>query len=149
MLLVGDSLAVGLSAPLKQLCSGSGLQFASMAKEGTTILAWSARDFPQADITLVSLGTNDMRLSDPLSERPKLDALLARLRSRSKRVVWLMPPPMPFPDRGVLKMILDATAAAGVEVMPSLEGISRAPDKIHCTPAGYAAWAGMIWRWIQ
>ena len=148
MLLVGDSLAVGLTAPLKQLVVGSGSSLQAQAKEGTTILAWASKDYPACDVALVSLGTNDMKLSDPMSERAKLDRMLATLRARAARVVWILPPPMPFADRGVLAMIRDAAAKAGVEVLVSPD-VPRSPDKIHPTAAGYAGWAGLIWRAIN
>ena len=148
LLLVGDSLAVGLTLPLKQLATSSGVKFAAMAKESTTIAHWSTADFPESDVVLVVLGTNDMKLLDPLSERPKLDALLAKLSKLSKRVVWVLPPPMPFPDKGVLAMIDEAARAAKIALVPPLD-IPRAPDKIHSTARGYAAWAGFIWRLIS
>lgn len=148
ILLIGDSLAVGLSASMRKLCQDAQVQFAAMAKEGTNITQWSAREYPDADVVLVSLGTNDMKMSDPLSERPKLDLLLQKLKATSKRVVWIAPPPMPFPDRGVRAMLAEATSAAGIEVFPSVD-VPRGPDKIHPTAAGYAGWAGIIWRWIQ
>lgn len=148
LFLLGDSLAVGLTAPLRQLAVASEVQFASRAKEGTTIAAWASADVAENDVVLVSLGTNDMKLADPLLERPKLDALLARLTKSSKRVIWLLPPPMPFPDRGVLAMIDDASKVAKTALMPSLD-VDRGPDKIHPTGRGYAAWAGFIWNLIS
>ena len=147
VLLLGDSLAVGLSTPLRQLCKGRDATLTAQAKEGTTISAWGSYDPPEQDVCLVSLGTNDMKMLDPLAERPKLDALLARLKGKSRRVVWLAPPPMPFPDRGVLAMIDDALRGSALAAVPSLD-VPRAPDKIHPTAAGYAAWAGFIWQLI-
>lgn len=148
LLLVGDSLAVGLTAPLKQLATASGVKFAAQAKEGTTVAFWSGADFPESDTVLVSLGTNDMKLLDPLAERPKLDVLLAKLGKLSKRVIWVLPPPMPFPDKGVLGMIDDAAKVAKIALVPSLD-VDRGPDKIHPTGRGYAAWAGFIWNLIS
>lgn len=148
LLLVGDSLAVGLTAPLKQLATSNEVKFAATAKEGTTIAYWSGADLPTSDVALVSLGTNDMKLLDPMSERPKLDALLKRLTTLSKRVIWLLPPPMPFPDKGVLKMIDDASREAKTALVPPLD-VDRGPDKIHPTGRGYAAWAGFIWNLIS
>ena len=148
MFLVGDSLAVGLSAPMRQLCTASGVGFDAAAKQGTTVLAWASFDFPPAETTLISLGTNDMKMFDPLSERPKIDAMLARAKASSRRVVWLLPPPMPFPDRGVIDMITEAATSAGVELLQAPD-VQRGPDKIHPTAAGYAAWAGLIWQYLQ
>lgn len=147
VLLLGDSIAQGLTAPLNRLVTDAKASLSVTAKMGTTISAWSGTPPPKSDIALVSLGTNDMKLLDPLAEKSKLEALLLRLRETSRRVVWVSPPPMPFQDRGVRQMLASTTAAAGVELFPSIE-VPRGPDGVHPNASGYAALAGLLWRWI-
>lgn len=145
LLLLGDSLAVGLGTPLRTLATDARAEMVVMARQGTRIAQWAEAALPEVDIALVSLGTNDMRLLQPETEREVLALLVQRLHAAAGRVVWLAPPVMPFPDRGVRAMI----AGAGVEVFPSLGlTIARGPDAVHPTAAGYAGWAAAIWRWL-
>lgn len=147
VLLLGDSIAQGLAVPLNRLSTDARATLAVSAKSGTTIAAWATMQPPRCDVALVSLGTNDMKLADPTVERSKLEALMVRLREAATRVVWIAPPPMPFPDRGVRQMIAAAAAANGVELFPSVD-VQRGPDLIHPTASGYAALAGLVWRWL-
>jgi lysophospholipase L1-like esterase len=151
LLLVGDSLAQGLAAPLKRLAADGSVNATSDGRVGTRIDQWAQQTWLQTDLqssptfVLVSLGTNDMKLANALSERPLLDQLLARLRASNARVVWILPPTMPFPDPGVRAMIADT----GVLLFRSdLLAIARGPDSIHPTAAGYAGWAGSIWQFL-
>jgi len=151
LLLVGDSLAQGLAPPLGELAKGLGVAFRADGRVGTRIAQWAAQPWLSADLAwgptmvLVSLGTNDMKLPAPAVEQPALAQLAARLKSSGSRVVWLNPPTMPFPDRGVLAMI----AATGLEVFHSEAlQLTRGPDGIHPTVSAFAGWAGSIWRWV-
>jgi lysophospholipase L1-like esterase len=151
LLLVGDSFAQGLAPPLGELAKGLGVAFRADGRLGTRIAQWAAQPWLSADLAwgptmvLVSLGTNDMKLPQPAVEQPALAQLAARLKSSGGRVVWLNPPTMPFPDRGVRAMI----AATGLEVFHSEAlQLPRGPDGIHPTVSSYAGWAGSVWRWV-
>ncbi len=152
VLLIGDSLAVGLTAPMKALASDDGVAFSAHGIVGSRIADWSSllvvgqKDLAvKPTIVLVSLGTNDEKMLVPTQEKSALAKLIATLRATGADIVWIAPPSMPFPDRGVPQMI----SATGVSVYPSATlSIPRGPDQIHPTAKGYAGWAGAIWKWI-
>lgn len=157
LLLVGDSLAVGLAPHLKALSAEAGIAFDSLAKEGTRIDQWAnsqklqekLRSF-QPTLVLVSLGTNDEYLSAGAPERqaPYLQALLRNIRALAPEVAWIGPPTLPKATNGVVEMIRSGVPDSHYYPSENLD-IARGPDAIHPTARGYAAWAGSLWRWLS
>lgn len=117
VLLVGDSLAVGLSAPLGALCQDNGIPFQAIATVGTRIDQW-AQSQPLTDaltsfqptIVLISLGTNDAyMLPQPgqdigARQAPYADQLLSKIEqyphasdpgTGPRAIVWISPPTLP------------------------------------------------------
>lgn len=152
VLLIGDSFAQGLAPPLKQLFTEHGILFLADGRLGTTIAQWAKQPWldvlltkGRPDVVLVSLGTNDMKLVDPLLERPALLVLVDKLKQISGSVVWVTPPSVPFPDRGLRSMLTET----GVPLFHSESlTIQRGPDALHSTISGYAGWAGSLFRWL-
>jgi hypothetical protein len=151
ILLVGDSLAQGLGPPLKQLAIDNGFAFQVDGRQGTRIVDWATQPWLQQDLTtfkptlvLVSLGTNDMRLKDPSTEKTSLMKLVQKLQG--VRTLLLAPPTMPFPDSGVRPML----SATGLPLFHSETlTIPRSTDGIHPTVVGYAGWAGVLWSRLR
>lgn len=152
VLLIGDSLAQGLKLPLQQLAGDAKVPFAADGRQGSRIDQWNAEPWLQTIVTafrptlvLVSLGTNDMRMAAPAeTQKAPLAALVAKLRAAAPEVGWIMPPTMPFPDRGMRALLL----STGLPVFRSDQlTIQRAGDGIHPTAMGYGGWAGQVWRW--
>jgi lysophospholipase L1-like esterase len=157
ILLIGDSLAVGLAPQLKALADEGRVEFASRAIEGTRIDQWAKserlkdklRSF-RPDLVLVSLGTNDAYATGikPEQQRVALDALVARLREAGAQVVWIGPPALRSPPNPqMLRMIREAVPSSHYFPSETLD-IPRAPDGLHPTLRGYAGWAGSIWQWL-
>lgn len=142
VLLAGDSLAVGLTSPLRALAQSRGLDFVADGRSGTTARQWVGNGWfaddihsVQPDIVLVSLGTNDMR-ADQSNLGDDLATMRAVAAGRSLR--WIAPPRMPF-DEGTVRASI---AALGVPVFHSeSHDYVRAADGVHMPPSGYAAWA--------
>jgi lysophospholipase L1-like esterase len=159
VLLIGDSLAVGLAPPMRSLAAESNVEFFSLAKEGTRIDQWASGSWSaQLDaalasfaptLVLVSLGTNDeYMMGDAVTRQaPFLEALLAKLRDAGAEVVWIGPPTLPKPTNGIVAMLVAAIPDTNYFPSSSL-AIPRASDGIHSTPRGYAGWAGSIWSWM-
>lgn len=159
LLLLGDSLAVGLTAPMRALAEDEGVPFASVAREGSTIsdfgglrpteqaarLQQALADFAPT-LVLVSLGTNDEYLSEAAlaAERDDLDALLEQLAPYE--VAWVGVPELPkAASNGAVRMIRET----GLPYFPSQRlDLQRGPDHLHPTVAGYAKWAGILWSWL-
>jgi lysophospholipase L1-like esterase len=151
VLLLGDSLAVGLKVPMAQLALDSGAAIAAHGIVGSRIANWANSPTLASDMSfnptlvLLSLGTNDMKMTSPGAEAGDLSALLAKLRAGGAEVIILAPPTMPFPDHGVRNML----AASGATIFPSdALSIPRGPDGIHPTVRGYGGWSGAIWAWL-
>jgi hypothetical protein len=127
------------------------------ARASTTIDEWArgptlAEGLAQVapTITAISLGTNDMRTTDIEAKRPHIRAIVDRVLGAGSAVAWLEPPaPMPFPDRGVRALLVDELERRNVRLMRAEAGeLERAPDGVHLTGPGYAAWAATIADWL-
>lgn len=154
LLLVGDSLAVGLRAPLAALAASRGVPFEGHGIVNTRIDQWAVdpkldqylKTFRPTHV-LVSLGTNDEKVGTgwAAKEAPKLHALLDKIRNAGAEVLWIGPPTLPFPLEGVSDMVRYLVP----KYYPSeLLQIERSPDKLHPTLAGYSSWASQIWKWV-
>jgi lysophospholipase L1-like esterase len=166
LLLVGDSLSVGLAPPLKALAVEAGVDWAYVGETGTRIDQWAGNSAQggklnallasfQPTLVLVCLGTNDEALkkynasTDVLAkQRPYVEQLLEKIRAAGADVAWIGPPTLAFqiPEfRAWLKAKM-----GGRHWFPSDKyDIPRQPDGIHATVKGYAGWSGLIWQWIQ
>lgn len=152
VLLVGDSLSVGLKTPLGAIATRTGAELLAFAESGTTMRRWlndgavslALQQF-NPHLVLVSLGTNDSKGNTP-------DATLAEqvgqmktwLTSTGAKLVWILPPKLPFPER-----VSPAVKAAGIEGFPSAALPIPQPDGIHTSGRGYAGWAEHIWAFLS
>jgi lysophospholipase L1-like esterase len=159
VLLFGDSLAVGLNPQLKQLATEAGVEaYTGKGVVGSRINQWSQDGWLdgwlnqqlatfQPTLILVSLGTNDEATAPGAVDREgdAFHALLDKLHASGAEIVWIGHPTLPFPTQGVSDMI-----RANVPYYFDSEqlDIPRSPDNLHPNAAGYAGWAGAIWRWL-
>jgi len=151
LLVVGDSMAEGLSPYLKALAADDQVGFASLFKRGTRIGYWRTRpEFlaaldPSPSLVLFVLGTNDQVGAHTESPREAAE-LAAAAESRGARVAWIGAP----------------TLTQGNDLADSLErvfgreyfdsrmlNIPRAPDGLHPSVEGAAGWARSIWEWLH
>lgn len=155
VLLIGDSLALGLTTPMKQLAEESGVSgFLGHGIVNTRIPDWASSDWLdqaladfQPTLILVSLGTNDEKTSPGAvgREEPAFHELLEKLQGSGAQVVWIGPPELPFERQGVSEMV----RAFVPHYFDSEQlDIPRSPDGLHPNAAGYAGWAGAIWQWL-
>lgn len=146
VVLIGDSLAVGLTEPLKTELAA--VAFTPYAKAGTAIQSWLAgaqsADLVAAlaktpELVLVSLGTNDTAgkiSTDVLKSR--VAELVARIKKAGAKPVWLLPGKLPWPS-AALTAAVAASGVAAIDQPP----IAKA-DGIHPSGAGYQQWAKTI-----
>lgn len=170
ILLIGDSLAVGLKPKFESLRDTvPGFAFGTVAKQGAKISAFNSNDgetgggLAQAlvdfkpTVVLISLGTNDevARKNNPNADvsaatQAEVDKLLAKFPDA--HVIWIGPPmfaPNKWPmDDGFRQMLANKVGPINYFDTAAYP-IARAGDGIHMTGAGYADWATRIVEWIN
>jgi hypothetical protein len=74
--------------------------------------------------------------------KKEIQKLISMIKSVGATPFWILPPKLPW-KQTYSQLVRD-------EKIPVFESeqinIPMGPDKIHPTGAGYAGWAGMIWR---
>ena len=148
VLLVGDSLAVGLDAPLRALERERGVVLRTEAVVGTSALYWRPRlrailAAYKPRRLLVSLGTNDATASDRKRVVEAFRGICDEASAAGVPLAWVAPLPMPPRLRDGLAVVRDAFACA-LAIDVDAAAVERARDGIHATAAGYATWARLL-----
>lgn len=159
VLIIGDSLARGMTPHFKNMAEEAEIPLLSIAVNGTRVDQWA--DSPELAAALiefdpshvfVSLGTNDAYSNkDPVEVAEEVQALVELIEETEAHVIWIGVPTLPPISNGspLHEDILDAIQATAPNYYDSTElTIPRAPDLIHPTVSGYAGWAGAIWNWL-
>ncbi len=151
VLLIGDSLAVGLAGRLGALVSEAGGTFSGQGVNSTTVHDWAPRmgSLGSPTVLLVSLGTNDMRggRSDFSGD---VASIVDAGKSAGARVYWISPPKMPFSEGSIRSELASTLASRGVPLFHSeTADYARAADGIHMPPSGYSAWGSDIFAWLD
>lgn len=138
VVVVGDSIAVGTGASLKQLdntITVSGLVGASSA----TILSTYVSAVTGAKIAVVSAGSNDIVASYPTSHTPavqtKLTSTLSQIRAAlgAEKYIWILP------NFSIASQVVSAFASSNGDATVSF---TASGDKVH--PANYGSLASQI-----
>ncbi len=168
LLLLGDSMAEGIGPHLQPLALEEGVKLKVLAKSGTRISQWAEskvlddilRTY-EPDLVLVALGTNDEYLDAAAVPAVREAALLLLEKFQrccaapgpyrgdyglGAEVVWIGPPALPKDSNGVTAVLREVSPQYFAS--DELE-LPRAPDRLHPTASGYAAWAGAIWQWLS
>jgi lysophospholipase L1-like esterase len=153
LLLVGDSLSLGLAPHLQALARDAKLPFLALGQNSTTIDHWT-RDARLTEAlaqfkpthVLIVLGTNDAFTSQPLKTvEAQVRKLLDKIQAAGATPLWVTPPKLPPKARQDVLQLLDASTPNRFQ---SRDLALPQPDGIHSTPRGYAGWAGAIWAWL-
>jgi hypothetical protein len=154
ILLIGDAMAHGLSMSLEKLAHGAKTEFLTIAKPtGVRVADWPAlleqerirQYLPK--LVLVAIGPADLRTKQGTIDSASMAALTAMLKTLPSSVIWVNPPKMPVEDPKIREAI---KSVGGADLYPSeVLAIPRGPDGLRPTTAGFAGWAGAIWRWIS
>ena len=162
MLLIGDSLAVGLTTPMKAIAADQRVVFGAAAEQGTRIDQWGKPGTKQANaldaalasvqptLVLVSLGTNDEYMMGSPVERqaPHMKALIEKLTRGGAEVFWIGPPTLPKKGTNGIRALLTSAVQSDHFFDSQPLPIPRGPDNLHPTARGYAGWAGAVWQWL-
>jgi hypothetical protein len=163
VLLIGDSLAVGLTGPLRNLI---GADFESIALKGMYTSAFTGGNanlttqFKEAlskkpNVVLVSLGANDSYAQDPskqlIATKQAYQTIVNKIKQSGADVYWIGPPPL-HPYKGnnnIEPKSQDAVRSiiSGADNYFASETLSfKQSDGLH--PDSYGDWANAIFAWL-
>lgn len=175
VLIIGDSISIGYTAPVRKLLAGKANVHRIMANGGPTTNGLKNLDqwlgAGRWDVIHFNFGLHDLRIMEdgkhqvPLEEYEKnLAQLAARLKATGARLIWCSTTPVPAgklspPRRSADVPLYNEAAArvmksAGIPVndlynfcLPVLDQIQR-PENVHFTPEGSRRLAGEVARAI-
>ncbi len=155
VMLIGDSLAVGMEPKFISRARRAGYVPVSHTVNGTSIFQWikwikSDLERNRPELVVVSLGTNDAIIYDRVKQHAGLYGEFVKIVEDSGAVlVWLGPPdisskriPHIADERALIKKYAPHYFESEVIEKP-LKG-----DGIHSSPAGYNRWMGAAWDWM-
>ena len=174
VVLIGDSLGVGLARPLAKLAAASGVTLDPQACGGTMVFQWVREDtaYPghdttvakkctfglryirqaQPDVVLISLGTNDAYSQESViaKEHEQVAQLVTAIREMGAQPVWIDPPKLAkAPNVPAMLQLIYSGPASEIPHFESDEmDVSMSGDAIHPTGNGYDSWAAGIWAWL-
>lgn len=153
VLLVGDSLGVGISSRFKELASQCGYRPVTHVIVGTNVfqwIEWIKKDMIEhkPGLVLVVLGTNDAAQLSLVKKQDSYRRLVGLLGDA--RYLWILPhgiSPARVPQ-------IDATRAFIKESVENyfdstMIQVPLAPDKVHSSPTGYKLWMESIWERLK
>ncbi len=153
VLLLGDSLGVGLAQHLADALAPAGVVLDAEPQTGWTAkrvrAAYDADPSLVASVVVFSLGSNDAALGDPALERDDVAALVATARARGARRVVLVVPPNyalaapPAPATTQKQQAFLSLWPDDVELLRPSDAVvaQLGADRIHLPPLGYQALA--------
>jgi lysophospholipase L1-like esterase len=160
ILLIGDSLSVGLKTPMALLAKETNIPFAHCGAQGYTINRFVGNGTMAGCVAqqltslkpthvLILLGTNDEAMSASMAPQ-QLEAarsLVATCQAHGAEVIWIAPAKKFTTSNGVLsglrKMFDDAHWFESSSI-----GLPTADSIGHMTPVNYCKWSGSIWNWL-
>lgn len=153
ILLVGDSLAVGMSHRFREIATECGYKPVSHTIGGTNTLQWtkwlkSDLEKYTPDLVLVVLGTNDAMQLNKMKSEGVYERLISLLNDR--RFLWILPHAIPagrIPNIGATRDAIKLTTSFHFD--SSKINVPLAPDQIHSSPLGYKAWMEAIWKHLD
>lgn len=153
IMLLGDSLALGMASQFKTNAEYSGYIPVTLAVVGSRSDQWVKRlgaDLKRwkPSFVIISLGTNDS-VGPHWMERhgPSHRDLVKILEEEGVDYVWLGPPMLPVGAKGrdaVIASIREATGPDHFYDSSEVTG-NRAKDGIHFNHAGYSDWIDLVW----
>lgn len=156
IMLIGDSLGVGLSPRFKLLSKEFKYVPVTNCIVGTNTIQWSywlpeKIKMHKPDLVLASLGTNDSVFwgKDLAVNLAKLDNLIKNAHDLGVSILWIGIPEMPqkkLPYYLQVSSVIESKA--DYYFNSSKFKFQRTPDQIHFYPQGYSDWMDSIWDWM-
>lgn len=156
VLTVGDSMAQALGVSLGRRLKQRGLRHFMAAKAGTRLAdfagprmaLWQDLAFHDPDLVIISLGGNEVTLSQPEHRVWAIEKLLELVGDRP--CVWVATPLWPgFEDAGILEVIRTHVGQCEyVDTNALIPHMERTNDRIHPTWPERERWADLMVRWL-
>ena len=151
---VGDSMAGALGIELNRALREAGVHSILRFKTASFIPNWaSGPEIPiymqryNPDLTLISLGANEVQIEDPTIRINAIRKLVGRLGGRP--CVWIAPPLWKAGDTGLLPIIRENCAPCRfMDTNALVKNMPRVSDKIHPTMAARKVWAKFVVGWL-
>ncbi len=148
----GDSFAGALGPPLNQELAKSQVRGILHYETSSYITTWASRDIERLvananpDLVIITLGANEIELTNPAQRAPAIRRLVAQLRGRP--CVWIAPP-LWEQDSGLLSVVQDNCApCAYLDSTAQVTDLPRKKDGIHPSKPGQEAWAKVVAEWL-
>lgn len=157
-IIIGDSQAGGLAAPLKELLRSVGINVVYSDHHVGQQTIWFAReqivknavDHYKPDLVILIMGGNDAQRSIE-SWLPGVRNVVAQAKSRGARIVWIGTAFSTDPNVQARHQLtsnwqeatLPQLGITWIHSMPMTQG-GHGPDGVHFTRNGYRAWATTI-----
>lgn len=153
VMLLGDSLALGMASQFKTDAEFSGYTPVTLAVVGSRSDQWVKRlrsDLRRwkPSFVFISLGTNDSVGPHWLEKHGSSHGEIAKiLKEEGVDYVWLGPPQLPKGAKGRDAVIDSIREAVGPDHFYDSSEITgnRAKDGIHFNQAGYSDWIDLVW----
>ncbi len=148
----GDSFAGALGPPLNHELAKSQVRGILHYETSSYITTWASRDIERLvananpDLVIITLGANEIELTNPAQRAPAIRRLVAQLRGRP--CVWIAPP-LWEQDSGLLSVVQDNCApCAYLDSTAQVTDLPRKKDGIHPSKPGQEAWAKVVAEWL-
>jgi len=150
---VGDSFAGSLGVPLGKRFKAAGMRTVLEFETASYVPTWASnKELPKyidkyrPSLVIVTLGANEVELTNPESRANAVKRLVGKLGGRP--CVWVIPP-LWKPDTGIFKVIRENAAPCRILESDSIvHDVARKPDKIHPSDAAREVWADAVLAWL-
>jgi len=155
VMLLGDSLAVGMESKFISLARRDGYIPVSHVVVGTSIFQWmkwikSDLEKNRPELVVVSLGTNDAIIYDKVRQHPTIYREFSKIIEDSGAViVWLGPPDISRKRIPHISDVREIIKRSTINFFES-EKFERplGGDGVHSSILGYNRWMGVAWNWM-
>lgn len=155
LLLIGDSLAVGMKSEFERLALANGYVPFVHAVVGTNTHMWvgwfkKVVEDDRPDLVFVSLGTNDTGFPEATirDRRGDYSEIVKVGSDAGARVLWIGLPKLTnkklCPHADLVKELI---ANSVTDYFESDKLNFPQPDGIHTSPQGYILWMDAVWEW--
>jgi lysophospholipase L1-like esterase len=155
VMLIGDSLASGMSEEFRNLAKKNGYRPVTHSIVGSTTKTWkslvvSDLKVHKPSLLVVSLGTNDAAGFNDVERNPNVFLEFMRAAdSTDAFVVWIGPPAITSKRLPRLDEVRSLIKTVAPIYFPSEDVELDLFDGIHTNAVGYRFWIRHIWSWMS